>query len=527
MRLCGSLISIIHQLRGIITMKKLIALLIALALVLSLAACAEKPGAVDEPDNGGVTSEPGGKTENYSDRKPTTGSDGGLWTGTTGEREKNGDSFDGWTEDYALGGAMVEAETDADYAVKASAPMAPSDASGYGAETDGYWEMPAPEPEPEPAPGYDVGEMPVDPGEPWEPTDPVYPGDPDEPWEPVLPEIEAEPFMLTAAEWNDNENWPFFTNLVNTGRISFPVYGLDPTHRIKVTVTGGAYASVELLDKEGGVIWSGEADKDGVCYLFYKEGETPTSVRAGGETFPLASEAAADPDDQQGAPVMQPSDEVEITAAGEERSALQIMFIVDTTGSMGDEMLFLQKDFSSIAAAVEQEGTEYSVCFYRDEGDDYVTKVSEFTTDVEAVQTLIESEYATGGGDWPEAVAQILNETLTPDFAAGHNGWRTDAVKVAFMIFDAPPHDGTEAEVAAAVERAAKMGIRLVPVICSNGERETELFGRALAILTGGTYVFLTDDSGIGYSHLEPIIGAHDVEKLHDIIVRIINEFRP
>ena len=44
------------------------------------------------------------------------------------------------------------------------------------------------------------------------------------------------------------------------------------------------------------------------------------------------------------------------------------------------------------------------------------------------------------------------------------------------------------------------------------------------SICTNGTYVFLTDDSGVGDSHLEPIVGDYEVELLHDIIVRIISE---
>lgn len=509
-------------------MKKLISLLLILALVLSLGACAkQEPGVNPEPDKPGKTDV---KTPaDYSDRKDKTGEDGELWTNSTGG---TGESGEGWmTDDWALD-AMPEPEPEGaiEFDMKTSA-AAEAPMGGYsGAAEPGA--MPDPGSvgiidDPVPTPEFD-GEVPEMPGDGWdvEPVEPVFPGDPDEPWEPWEP-VEGEAFVLTAAEWNDNRNWPFFTNLVNSGRISFPVYGLDPTHRVKVTVNGGAYASVELLDGDGKTLWTGEADKDGVAYLFYGEGEEPASVRVGGETFALGGTAVTDPDDQQGTPVMQPSDEIEVTASGEERTALQVMFIVDTTGSMGDEMAFLQKDFSSIAGAVQADGTEYSVCFYRDEGDEYVTKVAEFTTDVSAVQEMLENEYATGGGDWPEAVAQILTETLNPDFAAGHNGWRDDAVKVAFMIFDAPPHDGTGDEVAAAVRKAAEMGIRLIPVICSNGERETELFGRALSILTNGTYVFLTDDSGVGYSHLEPIIGSYEVEKLHDIIVRIINDYRP
>ncbi len=509
-------------------MKKLISLILAIALVLSLGACAAKEPTA-EPD----TDEPG-KTDaktpaDYSDRKDKTGEDGKLWTnssGGTGESDDGGWAMDGMPAepepepepDGAYGGDMKTSAAEAP-----SAPVAPGAAEPSGTPDPGsvgIIDDPAPTPE------YG-DEEPVMPGDDWEvePIDPVYPGDPDEPWEPI--EIEGEAFVLTASEWNDNDNWPFFTNLVNSGRITFPVYGLDPTHRIKVTVNGGAYAGVELLDAKGSVIWKTEAGKDGVAYLFYKEGEEPASVRVGGEIYSLMTEAEPDPGDQQGTPVMKPSDELTVDASGEERAALQVMFIVDTTGSMGDEMAFLQKDFSSIAGAVQADGTEYSVCFYRDEGDDYVTKVTEFTTDVSAVQKMLENEYATGGGDTPEAVAQILTETLSSDFASGHNGWRDDAVKVAFMIFDAPPHDGTDKEISAAVRKAAEMGIHLVPVICSNGDRETELFGRAIAILTNGTYVFLTDDSGVGLSHLEPIVGSCEVEKLHDIIVRIINEYRP
>jgi hypothetical protein len=65
-------------------------------------------------------------------------------------------------------------------------------------------------------------------------------------------------FVLTAGEWNDNNNWGFFTNLVKNETISFPVFGFDPTHRIAVTVTKDGEPAreqpVELLDADGNVI---------------------------------------------------------------------------------------------------------------------------------------------------------------------------------------------------------------------------------------------------------------------------------
>lgn len=336
----------------------------------------------------------------------------------------------------------------------------------------------------------------------------------------------GEAHVLTAAEWNDNTNWPFFTNLVNAGTISFPSYGIDPRNRVKATVKNASgepvrNTAVELRDAAGSALWTARSDRDGIAYLFFREGQEPATVFSAGSEQPL--EVPVSSGDPQGSPQMQQIDEVEVTvgSGSEGVDGLQVMFILDTTGSMADELSYLQKDFASIAADVGSDGVTYSANFYRDEGDDYVTKCNGFTSSVEEVQSQLNDEYATGGGDMPEAVAQVLSEAITD------NGeWSDSSSKVAFLIFDAPPHEGTDAQIEAAVKSAAARGIRLVPVVSSNSDRGTELFGRALAICTDGTYVFLTDDSGVGESHLEPIVGDYSVELLHDIVVRIIQESR-
>lgn len=336
----------------------------------------------------------------------------------------------------------------------------------------------------------------------------------------------GEAHVLTAGEWNDNNNWPFFMNLVNGGTIHFPVFGLDPTHRVKANVVDAAGnpvrgEEVTLRDVAGNELWRGTSDKEGAAYLFYKDGHTPGSVSVGGVTEPLVVEYR-DPANQQGESTTQQIDDVTLTvSSGSTLNGLQVMFIVDTTGSMSDEIAYLQKDFASIASAIGSNNVEYSVNFYRDKGDEYVTKCNAFTSDVSYVQQLLNNEYADGGGDMPEAVADILDETIT-----NNGSWRSDCNKIAFLIFDAPPHEGTDSTLEAAVRSAAAQGIRLVPVVASNADRDTELFGRALSIMTGASYVFLTDDSGVGDSHLEPIIGDYTVEPLHDVIVRIINNSR-
>ncbi|MBQ4464645.1 MAG: VWA domain-containing protein [Oscillospiraceae bacterium] len=334
----------------------------------------------------------------------------------------------------------------------------------------------------------------------------------------------AEVGVLTAGEWNDNSNWGFFTNLVNNDLIGFPSYGLDPTHRVTVNVTNDSgapavNAEVTLLDADGNVIWTAQTGKDGRAYLFETNGRTGVSVCAADATAALPE---AEGGDGQGnaAKCSDRTAELTISEVPAAKTATQIMFIVDTTGSMGDEMLYLQSDFTALAREVGDASTEYAAVFYKDEGDSYVVRTEGFTTDVEAVSNALNHETANGGGDEPEAVA----DALTAGFI--DTAWNTDAVKVAFLIYDAPPHDGRETELQTAIEAAAKQGIHLVPVVSSNSARETELFGRAAAIQTDGTYVFLTDDSGVGGAHLEPIIGDHEVEKLHDIIVRVIENYK-
>ena len=43
--------------------------------------------------------------------------------------------------------------------------------------------------------------------------------------------------------------------------------------------------------------------------------------------------------------------------------------------------------------------------------------------------------------------------------------------------------------------------------------------------MTGGTFAFLTDHSGIGNPHTEQNVGEFTVEKLNDLMVRIITQF--
>lgn len=354
-------------------------------------------------------------------------------------------------------------------------------------------------------------------------TDGIVPESQSEPVEEPPADDGAQPFVLTAGEWNDNENWGFFANLIHNGTIEFPSYGLDPVWRVAVTVGNGGVPvqnqTVQLKAKD--VLWTAKTDKNGNAYLFYDAAyaEQELTLETAGAD-PVKFTAPKQEAEQGGNPVSTLEMTIETGSASQHYTDTEVCFILDTTGSMGDEITYLQKDFSAIAGEVAADGVTFSVNFYKDKGDSYMTRCNPFTDDVREIQKALNQEYADGGGDTPEAVAEILDEVLVS------GDWHAETNKIAFLIFDAPPHSGSkqDAMIHNAVAAAAEKGIHVVPVVASNAERETELFGRALAIMTGSNYVFLTDDSGIGDSHLEPIIGSYEVELLHDIIVRNIRE---
>ncbi len=358
--------------------------------------------------------------------------------------------------------------------------------------------------------------------------------------------------LLTAGEWRDNENWGFFANLVRTGRFCFETFGIVPYERVVVQALAGGepvgQVKAELYTVSGSAIAKGVTDHDGKAYLYYNIhggadvpdhvvltkpdgsqvtasiGELGQGVEPDlGENQGWQEEKMPDEDGQAADGRILKSTEltVELGETARVAKALDVMFVFDTTGSMGDELLYLQKEFEDIAGRVADQSTRFSVNFYRDQSDEYVVRSNPFSEDIKEVAALINAEYANGGGDYEEAVDAALLDAV-----AGH-AWRDTAVKLMFLILDAPPHDTQETaeNLKAVLSGATTQGIRIIPIASSGVDEKTEGFLRSMAMVTGGTYTFLTDDSGIGNSHLEPTIGAYTVEALNDLIVRLIKEY--
>lgn len=200
---------------------------------------------------------------------------------------------------------------------------------------------------------------------------------------------------------------------------------------------------------------------------------------------------------------------------------LDISLVIDTTGSMGDELAYLKQELGSLASEISerfpQASQRWSLVVFRDEGDEYVTRKYNFTDDIQVFQGTLNGQTYGGGGDFPEAPDQGIAESVSLS-------WRTsdDVAKMMFLVADAPHHDENRKAMADAIRSARDGGLHIYPVASSGVDELTERSFRQAAQLTLGRYLFLTDDSGLGGSHKAPTLPCYYVTTLKKAILRSV-----
>lgn len=333
--------------------------------------------------------------------------------------------------------------------------------------------------------------------------------------------------VVTAGEWNDIANWDFWSKLLNNqdwaGYASF--YSFYPRNFVYVELKDSFDAPVcgmkVKLQKNGQDVWEAISDNTGHATLWANL--TDDSFKVNPDDYSLTINGSTYKDLQFTTPNTAEVAVNKYTVAPMKvLDAIDVAFIVDATGSMGDEIGFLKADLKAILELVGQQCTAQvrtGTVFYRDEGDEYVTKFSQFTKDVNETSKYIGKQDAEGGGDWEEAVHKAL-ETGIQSLQ-----WDTHVKsRVAFMLLDAPPHheDAIIASCQKSIAKYAEMGIKIIPVSASGIDKGTEYLLRSFAMATNGTYVFITNHSGVGGEHIEATVGEYQVEKLRDLIARLI-----
>lgn len=339
------------------------------------------------------------------------------------------------------------------------------------------------------------------------------------------PDTTSNEGLITAGEWNDLDNWEFWkdVNQDSTFLSMQDLWGIYTNGRIAIEATNNSRAAVNAevsLTNSGDIYWTARTDNHGRAELWVNPFSTRThdlseyTLEVNGTPYNVDLHTS-----EQGPIKVQTGN-----SPSEER--IELAFIVDATGSMGDELQFLKDDMEDVIARIRASGYGSdiltSAVFYRDEGDEYVVKSSDFTSNVSETMGYIRQQEANGGGDYPEAVQEGLDKGIN------ELSWSPLAItKLAFLILDAPPHDDEQIKemIRRTTKNAAAQGIKIIPVTASGIQKDTELLMRQLSILTNGTYVFITNDSGIGNDHIEATVGDYEVEFLNDLMVRLILKY--
>ena len=199
---------------------------------------------------------------------------------------------------------------------------------------------------------------------------------------------------------------------------------------------------------------------------------------------------------------------------------LDLVFVVDTTGSMADELAFLTAELTSIVstAARTTPGVDirYGLVLYRDAGDDYTVRSYPFTKSAGTMRGQLRAQSANGGGDYPEAADKALEVAMALPWRRGQGE------RLLFHVADAPPHDEDARAYLNAAQDAARNGVQIFGLGASGVADESEFLMRQAAVLTSGRYLFLTDDSGVGNRHAEPKISCYHVTALKSLLVRVL-----
>lgn len=220
--------------------------------------------------------------------------------------------------------------------------------------------------------------------------------------------------------------------------------------------------------------------------------------------------------------------QVRLGAVAAQPVRLDLVFLIDATGSMGDEIAKLKASMRAMAQQIAQLPGQPDICWglvsYRDRGDAYVTRTHDFTDDLGAFQQQLASVQAYGGGDTPEALNEALHE------AVHRLSWRQQAARMVVLVADAPPHlDYGGPQYDRDMQAALAKGIKLFAVGASGLDPVGEYIYRQMAQYTAGRFVFLTyrdaHQPGSGPGTQTPHdVKQYSVQTLDRLVVRLVSE---
>jgi Mg-chelatase subunit ChlD len=333
---------------------------------------------------------------------------------------------------------------------------------------------------------------------------------------------------VTAGMVDDNADFGAYLQFRQRTQVAHRERDVSERHLLQVRDARGAAvpdAEVAVQAANGAAMWA-RTDAAGQAWL-HPNAFDP----AGSQVY----EVTVRKDGQQAASFLRRGQKSAVdvvlssAAATPQRARLDLVFLVDATGSMGDEIGKLKATLRTIAAEVARLPSRPDTCFglvaYRDRGDAFLLRRHDFSNDLGSFQAALDALQAGGGGDYAEAMNEALYETVH------RMSWRGDgATRMVVLLADAPPHldyDGPQYD--QSMLAALGKGIKLFGVGASGLDRQGEYIQRQLAQYTGGRFVFLTykeasrPESGPGRETVHDV-SNYSVQTLDRLIVRLVSE---
>lgn len=325
---------------------------------------------------------------------------------------------------------------------------------------------------------------------------------------------------LKGGEHDDNAAFSAYLDYLNTVRQEFgDAPWLDVTERYPLLVLDEASKSVPnatITVKRGSeVVLSARTPADGRLY-FHPKAFPAIASSQDALTIEVSKGAAS-----VSRNLTRNGEPVDPFVLPGERGAIaprvDLCFVLDVTGSMGDELSQIKATIGEIASRITSLPGSPTVRFglvaFRDRGDEFVTRTHDFTGDLAVFKQRLDALVASGGGDTPEALNPALNEALTQ--LAWDEG---EAVRLTFVVGDAPPKfHAQDVPYTTSMVKALERGIKIVPLAASGLDGLGEFVFRQLAQFTGGKFLFLT--YGGGTSHQ---VGPVQESNLDDLVVGIV-----
>ncbi len=212
------------------------------------------------------------------------------------------------------------------------------------------------------------------------------------------------------------------------------------------------------------------------------------------------------------------------------RVSLDILFILDTTGSMGEEIERLKRTieliYLNLSSIPGRPLVRFGMVLYKDRRDEYVTRIVPLTEDLEEFQAALSEVEAGGGGDYPEDLQSALED------AVRRIEWNPGGIRLCFIITDAPPHldYGQQYTYREAVKEARERGIKIFSVGTGGLTLDGEFVLRQISQYTAAKYIFLTyGEKGESEGGREGSVSHHtganfQTDKLESIIIRFARD---